>query len=232
MNNRRKRRFNEDYKGIRKAVDIEYGDKFDDIQHEDNPIIFEGDSDCDIMVIARDLGRNEVEKERPLIGKAGQLFRRLINFMDLKDNIYMTNLVPYKPNNNKAFPKDVRDKFYPLLLEQIDYIDPDVIITLGRIATSDLFNNSINSLTGFMKDYYQKASEYDYDVDYFKQQIYVDNWMERLLSAYHPSYLSHKGVSKYNIIKKIDKPEKNNKLYCYFYYPFVLARTIVNKLDN
>lgn len=233
MDKRTLKSLNEDYSGIRSAVDIEYGDKFDNIQDEKNPIIYDGNRGADIMVIARDLGYNEVQEEKPLIGKAGQLFRKLINFMNIEDNIYMTNLVPYKPKDNKVFPDNVRDKFYCLLMEQIDHVDPEVIVTLGKKVVSDLFRNrNINSLTGFMKKYYKKYNENDYDLDYFEQQIYVDERTEKLLPCYHPSYLLRKGVSKYNVIEKINNPEENDKLYCYFYYPFVLARKIINKLNN
>ena len=81
----------EQYQQIRESLSAEDSSLFDTMQ-DTVPIISDGSIDSTIMVIARDLGVDEVQHGRPLIGRAGQLFRVALKHYNL--STYMTNLVP------------------------------------------------------------------------------------------------------------------------------------------
>lgn len=101
-------------------------------------VLFAGNPKADILVVARDLGRDEVEQGEPLIGRAGSLFRKdasRLGFKVLRDFL-MTNTVPLWPKGNKAFPKEIRELFRPILTSVVAAVNPKFILTLGNEAMS------------------------------------------------------------------------------------------------
>jgi uracil-DNA glycosylase len=98
------------------------------------PLLFAGSLEAPLCVVGRDLGKDEVRAGQPLIGAAGRLVRsgiaRAWGQGDAMDDtqatkesasetaLYhalLTNLVPYKPPGNKAYPETIRQRFRPFL---------------------------------------------------------------------------------------------------------------------
>lgn len=115
------------------------------------PILYAGNLQANVAFFGRDLGRDEVLNGEPLIGGAGRRVRRAAyaHFIespassgdaDLKaalEFILLTNTVPFKPKENKAFPNSVRERFRPYIARfLVSHWHGNCIITLGNEAFS------------------------------------------------------------------------------------------------
>lgn len=100
-----------------------------------NPVIGEGDPDADIMFIGEAPGEKEALSGRPFVGRAGQLLDDLLQSIELsREEVYITNIVKDRPPHNRD-PKAAEIELYaPFMMEQINIIDPQIIVTLGRFA--------------------------------------------------------------------------------------------------
>lgn len=109
------------------------------------PILYFGNLKSNICFFGRDLGRDEVIAGQPLIGAAGKLVRQgfykaiykqetedKAKLELIKDRLILTNTVPYKPPENKAYTVKVKKRFRPFI-EQFLVIHwtGNQIITLG-----------------------------------------------------------------------------------------------------
>lgn len=96
----------------------------------------EGAEDADLMLIGEAPGEEEDLQRRPFVGRAGRLLDRILASVGLsRDDVYITNLVKFRPPGNRnPRPEEVRAS-EPVLLEQIRLIRPQVIGTLGNVPT-------------------------------------------------------------------------------------------------
>ena len=98
-------------------------------------VMGEGSPDADIVFIGEAPGKNEDLEGRPFVGASGKLLNLMLEDAGLsREDVYITNIVKYRPPNNRdPLPKE-RAAFLPYLLEQLEIIKPKVVITLGRIS--------------------------------------------------------------------------------------------------
>ncbi len=94
-----------------------------------------GNPDADILFIGEAPGQREDETGVPFVGAAGKFLDTLLASINLKrEDIYITNIVKYRPPNNRdPLPQEIAD-CWPWLQEQITVIDPLLIVPLGRHA--------------------------------------------------------------------------------------------------
>ncbi len=93
----------------------------------------DGNADADIVFIGEAPGKNEDLKGKPFIGAAGKFLDEMLASVDLKrDDIYITNIVKYRPPNNRDPLPEEKKAFLPYLQAQLEVIQPKVVITLGR----------------------------------------------------------------------------------------------------
>ena len=87
------------------------------------------------MMIGEAPGRDEDLQGRPFVGRAGQLLSQLLEVIQLKiDDIWLTNLVKYRPPANRD-PSESEKQLHARYLEQeVEIIQPKLILTLGRHA--------------------------------------------------------------------------------------------------
>lgn len=100
-----------------------------------NAVPGEGNRDADLMFVGEGPGRDEDIQGRPFVGRAGQLLTKIIKAMNYdREDVYITNVVKCRPpNNREPNPREIEEcKGY--LLEQIDLINPRVIVTLGNVS--------------------------------------------------------------------------------------------------
>jgi uracil-DNA glycosylase len=102
-----------------------------------NNLVFgEGDSDAKLMIVGEAPGEDEDLSGRPFVGRAGQLLDKILESVQMnRDNIYITNMVKYRPPNNRNPTPQETLVSEPLLLEQIRLIRPQIIATLGNVPT-------------------------------------------------------------------------------------------------
>ena len=98
-----------------------------------NLVIGDGNLNADIVFIGEAPGKNEDEQGLPFVGAAGKFLNEMLAAADMeRSDVYITNIVKYRPPNNRdPFPEE-KKAFWPYLLKQLQIIKPKVVITLGR----------------------------------------------------------------------------------------------------
>jgi DNA polymerase len=105
-----------------------------------NSVPGEGPADARIMVIGEAPGWNEDQQGRPFVGAAGKFLEELLGAAGLKrGDVFITNVVKSRPPGNRDPLPDEITACAPFLQRQIDTIDPDVIVTLGRFSMAKWF---------------------------------------------------------------------------------------------
>lgn len=98
------------------------------------PVPGEGSPDADVVFLGEAPGKNEAATGRPFIGRAGKVLRSLIAEAGLKDeDVYITSPVKYLPKHVTPTPAEVAHG-RKHLMEQLDVIEPKVIVLMGRVA--------------------------------------------------------------------------------------------------
>jgi uracil-DNA glycosylase len=93
----------------------------------------DGSPDSDIVFIGEAPGKKEDEQGIPFVGAAGKFLNEMLAMIDLKrEDIYITNIVKYRPPENRDPLPEEKAEFLPYLQEQLAIIKPKLIITLGR----------------------------------------------------------------------------------------------------
>lgn len=115
-----------------------------------NLVMGDGDLNTQIMFVGEAPGRKEDELGLPFVGSAGKILEELLATINLtREQVYITNIVKYRPPNNRdPLPAEKR-AFWPYLLRQIEIINPQVVVTLGRHSLSYFFPEAaINQVHG------------------------------------------------------------------------------------
>jgi len=88
-----------------------------------------------LLFIGEAPGKKEDETGEPFVGAAGKFLNEMLASINLnREDIYITNVVKYRPPNNRdPLPEEVA-ACWPWLRAQVELIDPDIIILLGRHA--------------------------------------------------------------------------------------------------
>lgn len=98
-----------------------------------NLVMGDGNVNADIVLIGEAPGKNEDEQGLPFVGSAGKFLDEMLRSAGMERNdVYITNIVKYRPPNNRDPLPEEKKAFWPYLLKQIQIIDPKVVITLGR----------------------------------------------------------------------------------------------------
>ncbi len=98
-----------------------------------NLVMGVGNNDADILFIGEAPGKNEDLQGEPFVGAAGKFLDEMLAGIGLdRSQVYITNIVKYRPPNNRDPLPDEKRAFWPYLVRQIMVIKPKVIITLGR----------------------------------------------------------------------------------------------------
>ncbi len=98
-----------------------------------NLVLGDGNADADIVFIGEAPGKNEDEQGLPFVGAAGKFLNEMLATINLtRSDIYITNIVKYRPPNNRDPSPEEKKAFWPYLVRQLDVIAPKIIVTLGR----------------------------------------------------------------------------------------------------
>ncbi len=103
-------------------------------------VIGEGNTDARLMFIGEAPGADEDREGRPFIGRSGQLVTKIIEAMGLKrEEVYIANILKCRPPKNRdPHPSEV-ENCINYIFKQIDIINPELIVILGRIAGISFF---------------------------------------------------------------------------------------------
>lgn len=106
-----------------------------------NQLVFGvGAADADIVFIGEAPGKNEDLRGEPFVGAAGKFLDEMLSSIGLdRDNVYITNIVKYRPPNNRDPLPEEKAAFLPYLRQQLKIIEPKLVVFLGRHALSVFF---------------------------------------------------------------------------------------------
>jgi DNA polymerase len=104
----------------------------------------EGNPRARAMLIGEAPGAEEDRTGRPFVGDAGKLLSDMLRAIELKrEDVYICNILKCRPPNNRDPGPAERAACMPLLLEQIETIQPRIILMLGRVAAQTLLNSNL-----------------------------------------------------------------------------------------
>jgi DNA polymerase len=107
-----------------------------------NIVFSDGNPDAKIMIIGEGPGANEDLEGVPFIGKTGELLDKMLLSINLdRDNIYITNVVNYRPPENRSPTEKEITRYLPYLTKHIEIINPKILILLGSTALNAIFGN-------------------------------------------------------------------------------------------
>lgn len=96
-------------------------------------VLGDGNPDADIVFIGEAPGKQEDEQGLPFVGASGRFLNEMLATAGLeRSDVYITNIVKYRPPNNRDPLPEEKREFWPYLMHQLEVIQPKVIITLGR----------------------------------------------------------------------------------------------------
>lgn len=96
-------------------------------------VLGDGNLDADIVFIGEAPGKNEDEQGLPFVGAAGKFLNEMLAQAGMeRSDVYITNIVKYRPPNNRDPLPEEKAAFWPYLLKQLQIIKPKVVVTLGR----------------------------------------------------------------------------------------------------
>lgn len=98
-----------------------------------NLVMGDGNVDADIVLIGEAPGKKEDEQGLPFVGASGKSLNAMLESAGIRrSDVYITNIVKYRPPNNRDPSPAEKQAFLPFLLRQLQVIQPKVVITLGR----------------------------------------------------------------------------------------------------
>ena len=139
-----------------------------------NLVFSDGNPNAKVMIVGEGPGANEDKEGFPFVGRAGQLLDKMLNAINLsRENVYITNVVNYRPpENRKPTDKEVQ-RYLPFLKRHIDIIKPKIILLLGSTA--------MNALLADAKVISQMRGKW-FDIE-------VNNRKILTIVSFHPAYL-------------------------------------------
>src|SRR3989344_7001328 len=93
----------------------------------------DGTPDADLVFIGEAPGKNEDVQGLPFVGAAGKFLNEMLEAIGCKRaDVYITNIVKYRPPENRDPYPDEKAAFLPFLRSQLQVIKPKIVVTLGR----------------------------------------------------------------------------------------------------
>jgi DNA polymerase len=119
-------------------ADILEQDICSDLAKQATNLVFgDGNPDADIVIIGEAPGKREDEQGTPFVGASGKFLAEMLVSINMRrEQVYITNIVKYRPPNNRDPSTDEKAAFLPFLERQLDVIDPLLVVTLGRHSMS------------------------------------------------------------------------------------------------
>ncbi|MFQ5623136.1 MAG: uracil-DNA glycosylase family protein [Paracoccaceae bacterium] len=126
-----------------------------------NLVFSDGNPEARVMIVGEAPGREEDIRGLPFVGRSGQLLDRMLAAIGLsraaerpEDAVYITNVLPWRPPQNRDPSSDEIAMMKPFLMRHIALAAPDVLITMGNPATKTLLETTtgITRLRGVWHD--------------------------------------------------------------------------------
>jgi len=153
-----------------------------DLKKNASKIVFaDGNIQSPIMIIGEGPGQKEDELGKPFVGDAGNLLNKMLKAINVvRDKIYITNVVNYRPPDNRKPESNEINRYSEFLKEHISIIDPKILILMGSTAMEAILGNNkrISQERGKWKEVIIKQKNY------------------KTIVTFHPAYLLRKPDQK------------------------------------
>ena len=168
------------------------------LKNNSNNIVFnDGNINSPIMLIGEAPGQKEDELSKPFVGEAGSLLNKMLSAINLnRKDLYVTNVVNYRPPLNRKPDSNEIKRYSEFLLEHVYIIKPKIIILLGSTAMEAFFGSNL------------KISK---ERGIWKEMLIKDKTFLTMVT-FHPAYLLRQNDQKKyswidlkNIRNKIDE---------------------------
>lgn len=145
-----------------------------DLKKYANNLVFgEGNEKADVVLIGEAPGADEDQQGRPFVGQSGQLLTKALEIIGLKrSDIFITNIVPWRPPMNRTPTLSEINLFLPFVRKRIEIIKPKIILCVGATSAKAILGNN----SGIMKI---RGLWFDYE---FNKEI-------KIITTFHPAYL-------------------------------------------
>lgn len=169
-------------------------------KQKENLVFSDGNLNSKIMLIGEAPGFNEEKLNKPFVGEAGQLLDKMLAAINiLRDQVYITNVVNFRPPDNRKPNIQEIQLFRPLIEKHIEIIDPKVILLLGSTALESFFDKkySITKIRGSWL------------------QIKIKNKVYETIPTFHPAFLLRQADQKkfsWEDLKEFKKYIDNNNI--------------------
>ena len=168
-----------------------------------NFVFYDGILRSDIMIIGEAPGFEEDKVGKPFVGAAGKKLDEMINAigLDRKNNVYITNIIPWRPTNNRTPTENEINLFLPYIEEHISIISPKILLLFGNVASKSLLN--LNE--GITK---HRGKWFNYNNPFLNKKIFAT-------CIFHPSYLLRSPNKKkfaWEDLKKVKEKITNLKI--------------------
>ena len=116
-----------------------------ELKKNSNQIVFgDGDVNSPIMIIGEGPGQKEDEMGKPFVGDAGVLLNRMLEAINIKrPKVYITNVVNYRPPNNRKPETSEINRYSVFLRDHISIINPKILILMGSTAMEALYGQAL-----------------------------------------------------------------------------------------
>ncbi|OGJ37618.1 MAG: hypothetical protein A2182_01035 [Candidatus Pacebacteria bacterium RIFOXYA1_FULL_38_18] len=95
----------------------------------------EGDVQTAVMLIGEGPGYYESIQRRPFVGRSGKLLRKTLSEIGWSaEKVWISNIIKVRPPENRDPTPEEIEAFRPYLNQEIELINPIIIITLGRFS--------------------------------------------------------------------------------------------------
>ncbi len=141
-----------------------------------NLVVYDGNLNAKVMLIGEAPGRDEDQRGIPFVGRAGQLLNKMLLAINLqREDVYITNVVNWRPPDNRTPNDEEILEFLPFLQRQIDIIKPKFIFLLGGVAAKAILSTplALGKLRGKWHEY--KSLNLDESIP--------------TIASYHPAFL-------------------------------------------
>ena len=162
-----------------------------------NIVFNDGNPKSQIMLVGEGPGEKEDIQGKPFVGEAGILLNKMLSAIKIKrEDVYITNVVNYRPPNNRKPEISEINRYSVFLREHISIINPKILILMGSTAMEAIFGQKlkISKERGKWKE------------TIINQKTYLS------ILTFHPAYLLRQPDQKKfswedlkNIRKKIDE---------------------------
>lgn len=114
-----------------------------------NTVFADGNPAARVMIVGEAPGRDEDFEGRPFVGRSGQLLDRMLaaiglarDAQDADQAVYITNVLPWRPPQNRDPASDEIAMMTPFLHRHIALAAPEVLVTMGNAATKTLLETA------------------------------------------------------------------------------------------